>query len=682
MLQVGELVGDAYKVESLLGQGGMGFVFRARHTTMGQEYALKIVNPDVLDAVSVKRFAIEAQSIARLNHLNIVKIFNMGVHNQTCPYYVMELMSGDSLSAYIKKGIDISLEQGLDIFSQMASALGYAHSKGIVHRDVKPSNIILLPLKNSYQAKIVDFGLAKVQAAGQQLTATGEVFGTPYYMSPERCTGQPIDGRADIYSLGCALFETITGAPPFKGATAVETLMMQLEAPTPKLVDIFEDPEKGQQFDLLLGRMMAKRLDDRYQTMEQVSHDIQRLIERKSIDRSAVETQGDQTAQGGCSDADAKSAASEQLWRKVAIGAVLFSLVAFAVLLGFSTFQVVRQWVLEHDPAKKIVDKGMLDTPLPREADLAQPVTDSKPTIEMFSTLSPIKASLVKKADGVYKQFKFPDLCLGEIWDARNIGTPAKGVTEVANTDLALNLVKKDHRVVFDVPQVLSSIGVDEFVELRLKLGRFDDIDDKVPKNTLDDRLVQILQIVQKWTKLRALVLDNFNETKPLVDEIARLNSLQEFSWSHCGGDTTVLTSAPFLLRLNSLTVDQPEPSDMSRLIRAVAASSKLEFLNLRDLDVDDDAFSQLAKCTSLRSLFSCRMKVSKRMLQAIVDSKNLTFLSITFSDLSPDDLIFLSRSKHIKNIVIASVGCSAEQLASLTKKIPHLKVVLAPPVR
>lgn len=188
----GQVVGGTYKLKSLLGHGGMGYVFCAEHTIIGRDYALKILAPDMLNEASRRRFETEGRAIANLDHVNIVKVYNMGIDQGDCPFYVMDLLDGVALSDRIKAGASLDFADSLDIFSQIAAGLGYAHSKGIVHRDVKPSNVILLTQDDGrILVKIVDFGIAKMLTsaglAGQSQTATGEVFGSPYYMSPEQC---------------------------------------------------------------------------------------------------------------------------------------------------------------------------------------------------------------------------------------------------------------------------------------------------------------------------------------------------------------------------------------------------------------------------------------------------------------------------------------------------------------
>jgi len=275
-------VGGSYEIVDYLGRGAMGFVYRARHNILGREYALKTLGADQVSDTSWRRFQIEAQAIAKMSHPNVVGIHNFALHHSEgkadIPFYVMDLLEGSNLGEKLRDNGTPPLAIVLAIFQQAAAGLGYAHSKGMIHRDVKPGNIVLLNRPDAVGAtvKIVDFGIAKLtdsQYGAQKLTTAGEVFGSPLYMSPEQSMAQTLDARTDIYSLGVALFESLVGDPPFIANSAVEVMMMHQGAPIPIINDVSEVgyPPEVQQ---VVEKMMAKMPEDRYQTMEQVASDL------------------------------------------------------------------------------------------------------------------------------------------------------------------------------------------------------------------------------------------------------------------------------------------------------------------------------------------------------------------------------------------------------------------------
>ncbi|MBS2006157.1 MAG: serine/threonine protein kinase [Cyanobacteria bacterium SZAS TMP-1] len=284
----GEIIDGSYKLSTPLGRGGMGSVFACEHLALGKQYAIKMVHGDKLTAEQWERFQAEAKALAQLNHPAIVGIHNMGVHAGQFPYYVMDLLSGESLEQLIIKNGGLPVGEALDYVIQIADALSSAHSKGIIHRDVKPSNIMLI---RDYSGKIisvklVDFGIARLSREGfgaQSQTATGLVFGTPYYMSPEQCQGQKVDARSDIYSLGCTLFECLTGRVPFRGDNSFQTFMLHQSEQPPRLKDAKETEIFSDALEAAVAKMMAKAPENRYQTMEQLKHDLERIKAGKPI---------------------------------------------------------------------------------------------------------------------------------------------------------------------------------------------------------------------------------------------------------------------------------------------------------------------------------------------------------------------------------------------------------------
>jgi serine/threonine protein kinase len=304
----GMVIDQSYRLNKVIGQGAMGVVFSCTHLVLQKDYAIKFLLADELSREAWNRFQVEAKALAKLNHRGIVGIHNMGVHHRKAddkgvecdtPYYVMDLLSGENLDDLLRKAGPLKVDRALDYFIQVADALYSAHAQGVVHRDIKPSNLMLLRDNNAVitQIKVVDFGIARVNRSGhgsQSQTATGLVFGTPYYMSPEQCRGERVDHRADIYSLGCTLFEALTGEPPFRGKNAFQTFMMHQgdEAPSLESRRLREGGAAGEKFPHSLEALVAKTLQknaaDRYQSMEQLKHDLERVKQGKDVSKRGL----------------------------------------------------------------------------------------------------------------------------------------------------------------------------------------------------------------------------------------------------------------------------------------------------------------------------------------------------------------------------------------------------------
>jgi len=242
-----------YIIKEKLGEGGMANVYLALQENLGREVAIKILDPLFLkDRQALKRFKIEAQTAAKLIHPNIITVYDVGQSGDN-HYIVMEYLK-ESLRDRIKAKGKLPTAETLGIIKKIADALSHAHNKSIIHRDIKPDNIMFRP---DGSPVLLDFGIARALDINTRLTLTGMSIGTPHYMSPEQCRGEELDGRSDIYSLGAVLFELLTGNIPYKSETPAGLLYLHTHGPIPKL------PEELIKYQPLIDTMMAKKKDER-----------------------------------------------------------------------------------------------------------------------------------------------------------------------------------------------------------------------------------------------------------------------------------------------------------------------------------------------------------------------------------------------------------------------------------
>ncbi|MBS2008124.1 MAG: protein kinase [Cyanobacteria bacterium SZAS TMP-1] len=227
------VLAERYSIDSVLGRGGMGIVYKGRHLLMDRTVAIKMLHPEYAeDELVVKRFHSEAKSLSTLSHRNLVTVYDFGITGGKEPYMVMDYHHGRGLDELIENKSDIDAGRAIDIFYQVCDALSVVHDNGIIHRDIKPSNIVVA---DDGLVKLVDFGIAKsLNKKQMNLTMTGEVVGTPKYMSPEQCMGKELDPRSDIYSLGCVMYEVFTGRPPFEADTFYEMVRQHVDMPPPQ----------------------------------------------------------------------------------------------------------------------------------------------------------------------------------------------------------------------------------------------------------------------------------------------------------------------------------------------------------------------------------------------------------------------------------------------------------------
>jgi len=265
--RLGLLVDGRYRIERVLGEGGMGTVYRVRHATLERCFALKAMRRDLASEPEVaQRFIQEAKAAAAVSHPGVVRIIDFGALPTGEPYFVMDLLEGDSLSQVIRDQGPLSPPRILSITRQIAEALGAAHQVGVVHRDLKPDNVVL---EHRDQVRVLDFGLAKV-AGGSQLTRKGVVFGTPHYMSPEQAVGDPVDHRSDIYALGVLAFQMLTGRVPFEADTYMGVMRQHMFVAPPRPNDLVPSGDVPEDLESVVMRCLLKDPAERFQRMEQV----------------------------------------------------------------------------------------------------------------------------------------------------------------------------------------------------------------------------------------------------------------------------------------------------------------------------------------------------------------------------------------------------------------------------
>jgi serine/threonine-protein kinase len=273
---VGSILDSKYEILSEIGRGGMSIVFKANHQHMDRIVAIKVLQSQLIsDQTSTKRFRQEAQAASLLKHANVIGVHDYGIAESTKqPYIVMDHLVGESLSDVIKRNNHVDEKKAVKIFLQACDALEHAHKKGVLHRDLKASNIMLVDEDGKTDiVKVVDFGIAKFMPASgkqpQNLTQTGEIFGSPIYMSPEQCLGETLDVRSDIYSMGVLMYEAITGVPPLMGETIIDTMKMHVEKKPGSFAQVRPDLKISKDLEAAVFKALEKQAAARFQSMQE-----------------------------------------------------------------------------------------------------------------------------------------------------------------------------------------------------------------------------------------------------------------------------------------------------------------------------------------------------------------------------------------------------------------------------
>jgi len=276
---IGTILAGHLELLSRIGMGGMSVVYKAKDLLLNRMVAVKILLPHVaFDPRGIRRFRQEALAVSKLDHPNIIRVYEFQIPEDGQPFLVMDLVEGEGLDDFINKNGPIESRRAISLLAQVCVGLEHAHKYGVIHRDLKPGNIMLLkdPESKRQVVKIVDFGLAKLLQdetdTSQGLTRTGDIFGSPLYMSPEQCTSASLDVRSDVYSLGCVMYEMLTGQPPFRGKTVLETIQMQISQYPPPLSQVNPRIKMVGRLDSVLFKAIAKDPAQRYQSIEEFRH--------------------------------------------------------------------------------------------------------------------------------------------------------------------------------------------------------------------------------------------------------------------------------------------------------------------------------------------------------------------------------------------------------------------------
>src|SRR4051812_49021856 len=281
MTALGTLIGGRYRLDAMIGRGGMSTVYRAFDTVLERPVAIKLMHREIAaDSDQLERFRREARSVAQLNHPHVVTVIDAGEEPSSdgqnpgdgCPYIVLEYVEGETLKDVIRREGPLEVPQAIAYAIEIARALGAAHERQIVHRDVKPHNVLL---SGEGGAKITDFGIARTLTE-EGLTMAGRVLGTTDYVSPEQALGHPVTGQSDLYSLGVVLYEMLTGEVPFHGQTPVAVAMKHVREDPPDVQ--LRRPELSAATASVVDRALAKDLARRYPDAETMARDLEDVL--------------------------------------------------------------------------------------------------------------------------------------------------------------------------------------------------------------------------------------------------------------------------------------------------------------------------------------------------------------------------------------------------------------------
>ncbi|MBS1954188.1 MAG: protein kinase [Cyanobacteria bacterium SZAS-4] len=664
----GNVLGGKYKVISVLGKGGMGTVYKVLQVFLNTEFAVKILDSRrVSDDLQVRRFQMEAKAAHSLNNPALVRVHDFGLLDNNQPYLVMDLVEGRTLTDYIRDNRNISVNEVEAIFGQVCKGLAYAHDQSVVHRDIKPSNIMIVngvPLGVEGSIKILDFGIAKIASdeAGeiQQLTRTGEIFGSPLYMSPEQCTGELVDHRSDIYSLGCVIFEALTGTPPHFGSNALRTMMMHQSEPAPLLREASLGHKYPEALEQIVQKMLQKSPQDRYQNLSQV-----------------VDALSNAATSGTVS---AEKTASSRLGAKPAKTITIpvfgfYALMTAAVLLSaVATTLVSYAWERENDYENSFIPVAEIK-PLQAEQEnknnMAYMYTDSGLGSNFEIPSQPIKSVIVDTPNGKQKEFHFPKYPIGIVsgqlatelglWKGATIERRAVDTVLVpANIPLTFRMSYRHSPAPFQKIEIFKAIDPSDFTELEATGNPI--LDQSKQSHDLEN----VLKVAQNWTNLEAFGLFSLNESAETLRQISQLKHLQYLTIDGMSIAKAETLPTEFWKKLKSVTIanapaidnipDGKSPSDS--ILSKLSGSLKLERLVLDRTRVSPDSVAKLITCQRLKyvSLYY-NFSVDEETLHALLSLPHVETLVLKSLVVTPEQFKEISNCARLKEIIVDEIS-------------------------
>ncbi len=642
-IEPGTILLGKFRVVGNLGVGGMGTVYRIDHLLMERQFALKCLNKFQEANASWKRFQNEAKAAHLLDHPNLLKVFEFGLLESGQPFFLMELIEGVTLSDEIKRLGHLPVERAVGIFIQVAFAIGYAHERKVIHRDLKPSNIMLVPPRSDREVeavKVVDFGLAKLTGIDefnqQSLTKTGEVFGSPFYMSPEQCMGLPVDHRSDIYSLGCVFYETLTSAPPFMGESALSTMMKhQSEAQLP-----LKEASLGLSFpgalESIIGKMLEKDPDKRYQSADFLAADLIAL--ERILNENKQMTSG---------PSPSLAAGAKETARQDKVKALLKSMtIAKLLIFGLSMYVTGL--------ASAYLFLGYFGK------DQGQPIAYTPPRTEPL--INEQGQQFWSQIEGNKKIFYFPDnKAIGRLMLATGENGNAIGRVQVplgVKTGLIATAYLFEHR---------------EFIE------KFRPEEISVFDFYANDVSSEQIASIKRFTDLRCL---NASGTAFGDREIAMLPTFKHLQYLNlCTTDLNCenLLKLPSIYQLNGLDVSHTLGAEL--VVKAVHKFPNLQFLAVSACGIGDGDIHYLAASKTLRILCISTNTLTDSAIEKLTPIKTLEWLDINRTLVTPKCVESLKKFPKLRTLEVGlrtdwSNEDRAKFVRELKKTHPKLEVL------
>jgi serine/threonine protein kinase len=658
-IKPGTIVGGIYRIVEMVGQGGMGEVYLAYHEALGKPCALKVIQPERLTDDTWQRFQMEAKAHANLDHVNLVKVTDLGIHEGCFPYYAMEYIEGQTLAELLETRRRLPLELALDIFIQVCDGVLYAHRKGLLHRDLKPSNIMLVKLPNGkFLVKVVDFGLVKqtqFDRSTQSLTKVGDIMGSPYYMSPEQSQGGKVDNRSDIYSVGCSLFEALTGQPPFIGDSSFTIVVCHQVSDPPSIEEVVGEGFVPPAMEVVMAKLLRKNPVERYQTLLELRSDLEKISRGENVEPVYM-SRGRQSADtveknADYSDrlSDADGGQSKRLSKLLALGSVVLVVSAVGLIFYRNPYFLKKE---DPKPVTKSNSDDFIVLPIFHEtADRPASINDTKPYC----------VGVTKDS----RMFEFPpDFSLGQLEDRSLKPTQCQGRVV---WPLTVPIVFHPSVLLRSFPEYLKRFRAGDIYSIRLvdldvlnpgheeNQTRCLDLLAGLPGvKELDLQWVMVttnsdLLWIAKYKELESFLLNNGDIDGDELVKSQVLKPLKRFRWIACKDADVVFKSLSGCRRLEVLIL--PDNSVTVKQAVMVASIPKLETFECKGVVPDNPEttariIEEFSKANKLKTLQIATLRLDSHVIAAFKSFTNLKVLKYNkASKLSPALIRQLSKA-------------------------------------
>lgn len=634
------LFAEKYQILDEIGKGGMGTVYRAKQILLDKIFALKVIPSHFLNEQLAVRFQREARTMVALDHPNLARIFDFGIWlNQ--PFMVMEYVDGVPLSKLISERV-IAPAQAVDLFSQVLAGLQHAHDQGVLHRDIKPSNIMVRRDNEHATATLLDFGIAKKiesedsMMATHGLTRTGEMIGSPLYMSPEQARGEKLTERSDLYSLGCSLFESLTGTPPFVGKTAVETLFLHLDQIAPSLKEAALGRDFSPGLEKFIRKALAKNPQDRFASADEMRMALSMCLQHS-----------EQKLDNGGSG------------KKAFPLKTALALAATALLIaGGTAFYAYQNQKTAEENSQKVAASGSLITELPAEIP-EEILEDGEP----LSMMQP-KLSRVQRVTDSTLFFQNRTIA-GQVESLITNNQRLKSLT-LSHCRFNKDLLAKLPSSVEYLNLSASSLVASDYDALARNTGvkililRFNAVtgNDLRTLSTMKD--LESLDLTNTHIDSEALrTLSSYKKLKYLT--LADNDSIDDKAMR-------ILTSMPQLAWL-----DISHTKVTAKGIEALSGMPNLNKLNAKALMLEDKHMNALKNFKHLRTIRLNENLITSEALRIMPAFETMRELDLTDNKLDDDVVPFILRFKNLASLHVSRTLITRNGFLKLAK-LPNLK--------